>query len=222
MLRWALILARQIARYDQNDLANNQCSAEHNKHMLTMKLTRKTLACLMTVGLLTTLTAMTATAAAPALNAQLVLRPLTPGDVTNYKLPSTIENSGGLSTVGVGAAVYLEADINSAIAPSNILSVTFVLTNKPPYSAAALAASPLPANLPPYDVNTRSSLQVAGRMLLRADLVGQYTNVATIVTSGSGTVANVTNTITAAPTWASTRASCATAAATWGQDRFTT
>ena len=162
-----------------------------------MKLTQNVLTCLMAVVLMTVTAAVTANAAAPALNAQLVLRPLTPGDIANYKLPSATEYSGGLTTVGVGAAVNLEADINSAIAASNILSVTFVLTNRPQYSSAALAASPLPANLPVYDVNTRSSLQVAGRMLLRADLVGQYTVVATIVTSGSGT-ASVTNTITAA------------------------
>jgi Doubled CXXCH motif (Paired_CXXCH_1) len=160
-----------------------------------MNLTQKTLTCL-TVVLLTSVSLFTAKAAT-ALNAQLILRPLTPGDVTNYKLPSAIENSGGLSTVGVGAAVYLEAEINSAIVPSTITNVTFVLTNRPSFSGATLSASPLPANLPVYNVSERASLQVAGRMLLRADLVGQYTVVATIFTATNGTV-SLTNTLTAA------------------------
>ena len=100
-----------------------------------MKQTKKAITCLMAVALMTIVAAMTASAAATTLNGQLVLRPLTPGDVTIYKLPSTIENSGGLTTVGIGTPVYLEAEVNIAIPASNIVSVTWALTNKPPFSA---------------------------------------------------------------------------------------
>ena len=85
--------------------------------MPSMKQNKKAITCLTAVALMTLVAAITASAAAaPALTGQLVLRPLTPGDVTNYKLPSTIENSGGLTTVGIGTPVYLEAEVNSAIA----------------------------------------------------------------------------------------------------------
>ena len=163
-----------------------------------MKQTKKAMTCLMGVMLITLVAAITASAAAPpALNGRVVLRPLTPGDVTVYKLASTTEVSGGLNTVGIGAAIYLEAEVNIAIAASNIVSVTWALTNTPPYSTAVLTSSPLGTNVPIYDVSERQQYQVAGaRMLLRADVVGQYTVVATIVTSSSGTT-NVTQTITA-------------------------
>ena len=162
-----------------------------------MKPTNLVQRCLAAVALTTLVAAITASAAAPTgLSGRLVLRPVTPGDVTNYKLASTTENSGGLTTVGVGTPVYLEADVNSAIAPSSIVSVTWVLTNKPILSAASFTASPLGTNVPVYDVSTRSSLQVAGRTLLRPDVAGQYTVILTIVTTGYGST-NVTQTITA-------------------------
>ena len=48
---------------------------------------------------------MIATTLAPAqtgLQVQLAVRPLTPGEITAYKLPSTTETSAGLTTFGVG------------------------------------------------------------------------------------------------------------------------
>jgi len=161
-----------------------------------MNNTKQAPTALIAVAAMTLAAALTANAAAPALTGQLVLRPLTPGDVTNYKLPSTIENSGGITTVGIGTPVYLEAEINSAIAPSNIVSVTWVLTNQPAYSTVALTSSPLGTNVPVYNPNDRARYQVASRMVLRPDLVGQYTVIATIVTTGSGST-NVAQTITA-------------------------
>ena len=114
-----------------------------------MKQNKKTITCLTAVALMTLVAAITASAASPpTLTGQLVLRPLTPGDVTNYKLPSTIENSGGLTTVGIGTPVYLEAEVNIAIPASNIISVTWTLTNTPQFSTAALASSPLGMNVP--------------------------------------------------------------------------
>ena len=166
-----------------------------------MKITKKAMTCLTAVVLMTTVAAITASAAAaPTLQGQIVLRPLTPGDKTVYGFPSTMEVSGGLHNVGVGMPVYLEAEVNIAIPASNIVSVTWVLTNKPVGSAAALTSSPLGTNVPVYEPSDRTLLQVApvnGRTLLRPDMVGQYTVVATIVSSSYGTT-NVTQTITAA------------------------
>jgi hypothetical protein len=162
-----------------------------------MKQIKQASTSLLAVGLMTLVAAITASAAAPALNGKLVLRPLTPGDVTVYKLPSTTENSGGLTTVGKGTPVYLEAEINSAIPAANIVSVNWTLTNAPQFSVATLTASPLGTNVPIYDVATRASYQVASRMQLRPDLEGQYTVIASIVTTTNGTT-NVSRTITAA------------------------
>jgi hypothetical protein len=164
-----------------------------------MKQSKNAITSLMAVVLLTIIAAMTVSAAAPPLEGRLVLRPLTPGDISIYKLPSTTETSPGLTTVGKGAPVYLEAEINSAIPAADIVGVTWALTNRPAFSAAFLTNSPLGTNVPVYGPGDRSLYQVAGaagRMLLRPDLVGQYTVVATIVTTSSGS-ATVTNTITA-------------------------
>jgi hypothetical protein len=163
-----------------------------------MKKMKKAMTCLTAVGLMTLVAALTASAASPpALNGQLILRPLTPGDVTIYALPSAIENSGGLSTVGIGTPVYLEAEMNIAIPAANIVSVTWALTNAPQFSKATLTSSPLGTNVPIYDVSTRASYQVASRMQLRPDLEGQYTVIASIVTTTNG-MTNVSRTITAA------------------------
>src|SRR5512137_1191979 len=121
------------------------------------------------------------------LQGQIVLRPLTPGEIKTYGLTG-LQGASGLSAVGVGQPAYLEALVNIAIAPSNITSVTWVLTNKPIGSAAVLASSPLGTNVPTYKMADRLTLQVAGRTLLRPDIAGQYAVVATIVTAdGSGT-----------------------------------
>jgi len=143
-----------------------------------------------------TAAAVSTAGAAPALNGRFVLRPVTPGDVGLYSLPASTEYSGGLTTVGKGVAVYLEADINSAIAASNIVSVTWILTNQPLGSVATIGPSPLPANMPVYEPVDRSLYQVAQRALLRPDVEGQYTVIAQIVTTGSGST-NLSKTITA-------------------------
>jgi hypothetical protein len=171
-----------------------------------MKQTKNTLTCLMAVGLMTMAAAITARAAAPpALNGQLVLRPLTPGDKTTYGLPSALEVSGGLTTVGIGTPVYLEAEVNSAIAVSTITNVVWALSSKPIGSMITFSNSPLGTNVPIYEIANRSGYQVAytnvtgggGRALLRPDVPGQYTVSVTIYTSGSGST-NLTQTITAA------------------------
>lgn len=138
--------------------------------------------------------AATTMRAAPALNGQVTLRPLTPQDIKDYSLTG-LQGASGLSAVGVGQPAYLEALVNIAIAPSNITSVTWVLTNKPIGSVATLASSPLGTNVPTFKMADRLTLQVAGRKLLRPDVAGQYTVVATIVTAGGSGTTNLTQNI---------------------------
>jgi hypothetical protein len=137
----------------------------------------------------------TSTVMGAALQGQIALRPLTPQDIKDYSLTG-LQRASGLSTVGLGQPAHLEALINSAVAPSNIVSVTWVLTSKPVGSVAALESSPLGTNVPTYRIIDRSSTQVAGRTLLRPDVVGQYTVAVSIVTTDSGTT-NLTQKITA-------------------------
>lgn len=166
-----------------------------------MKLTPRAQRCLTTAAALIVMAGATSAwaASAPALQGRIVLRPLTPGDKTVYGLSSSLEVSGGLTTVGIGTPVYLEAEVNININPATVTNVTWTLTSAPIGSAAALTASPLGTNVPVYDVSERTQFIVAGpsgRTLLRPDVVGQYTVSVTIASSGSGTT-NVTQTITA-------------------------
>ena len=130
--------------------------------------------------------ALTAQAATPTLNGRLLPRPLTPGDKGTYGLPASLEVSGGINTVGVGTAVYLETEINSVIPASNITNMTWSLSG-PVGSAATLTTSPLGTNVPPYEPADKLVYQVADRKLLRPDVTGQYTVNATIATANYGT-----------------------------------
>ncbi|MGH7967954.1 MAG: hypothetical protein ACREIC_04420, partial [Limisphaerales bacterium] len=134
---------------------------------------KKAQACLAAGVLIALAAAATARAATP-LNAQLIPRPLTPGDKTVYSLPSTTEVSGGINTVAIGEPVYLEVLLNLAVPAGDITSVTWGLT-APIGSTAALTNSPLGANVPVYEPSDRIASQVGARRLLRPDLVGQYT-----------------------------------------------
>jgi hypothetical protein len=154
-------------------------------------------ACLLAAVLIAWGAAATAFAAAPpALEAQIVLRPMTPGNISSYGLPASTEYSGGIATVGVGTAVYPEVEINNAIPLSNIVSVTWGLTNLPVGSMAVLTASPLGTNVPIYEPTDRLVYEVAGRTFFRADVRGEYTLTATVVTTTSGST-NLTQNITA-------------------------
>src|SRR5215469_12773788 len=90
-----------------------------------------------------------------ALQSQLVLRPMNQDDITLYKLPSTTEFSGGLSTIGIGSAVYLEAQLDLAVPASQIASVTWAITDKPAGSKAVLTDSPLGPNVGIYEPSDR-------------------------------------------------------------------
>src|SRR5690349_16161859 len=107
--------------------------------------------CLTALGLLTLAAAPPARAAAPALTGQVIARPLSSNDKTVYKLPGSIELSGGLSTVGVGAALYVEAQINSAVPLSAVTNLSWVLSAQPVGSTATLQPSPLAINMPVYE-----------------------------------------------------------------------
>src|SRR5215472_3972429 len=61
------------------------------------------------------------------LQAQLVNRPLTPDEITAYSLPATTERSGGLTSVGLGQPIYLEADVDINVPSSQIASVTWTI-----------------------------------------------------------------------------------------------
>src|SRR5262249_38005164 len=115
-----------------------------------------------------------AIAFAPAVQAQttpiqahLAVRPLTRGDIAAYKLPSTTQVSPGLNTVALGEPLYLEAQINSAIAAQDIGDVLWTLTTKPAASKAVLTDSPLGSNVPLFEPSDRVVAQAAGRKLLK-------------------------------------------------------
>jgi hypothetical protein len=156
--------------------------------------------------LITALMVMTAATTANAqtnLQAQLVARPLTPGEIanTNYAVPANFEPSGGLINVGVGQPVYLEVDVATNSSVPNVTNITWALAQRPVASAAVLQASPLGTNVPVYEPSDRLVYQVAGRMLLRPDVAGFTTNdlyvvTATIYTSNQGST-NLALTITA-------------------------
>jgi hypothetical protein len=131
------------------------------------------------------------------LNGRLIARPITPNNVPTYALPANTAYSGGLSNVGVGVPVYLEADVNIAVPASGITNVTFALTSAPTGSAAGITSSPLGTNVGIYEPADQLVYQVAGRAVLQPDLTGQYLVTATIGTTSNG-MTNVSFTITAA------------------------
>jgi hypothetical protein len=134
-----------------------------------------------------------ASSAAMAQEAQIISRPLSPKDVTTYG-PTNAQVSGGLFTVGVGSAVYLEAQV---LKGTPVSSIAWALATKPSTSAVALATSPLGTNVPSFEPSDRLTYDVAGRQLLVPDVRGQYTVTATVTTSGTNTIV-LTRVITAA------------------------
>jgi len=120
------------------------------------------------------------------LQAAIALRPVTQGDIANYSLPSTTDVSAGLTNVGIGQPAYLEADINIAVPASDIAGVTWTLNLKPAGSNAAITTSPLTAKVPVFEPSDQLNLQVAGRALLRPDVVGVYQVTAVVNTNSNG------------------------------------
>jgi hypothetical protein len=145
--------------------------------------------------------ATAAQAAAPALQGQINLRPLSPQDIKDYSLTG-LQGASGLMNVGIGQPAYLDVLVNNAVPNADITNVSFSLTAAPVGSAAALEPSPLGTNVPAGRMIERKNssgnptLKVAGRKLLRPDVTGQYVVTATIQTGASGST-NVTQTINA-------------------------
>ncbi len=160
--------------------------------MNTISLSKRAIGCVAMIAL--SLSAAISTQAA-ALNAQFMLRPLTPQEVKDYSLTG-VQTASGLKTVAIGQPAYFEVLINSAVPSNDIPVVTWTLTNTPVGSVAVLTNSPLGTNLPPYKMSDRTSSKVAGRILLKPDVVGQYTVKVNITTTTSGST-NMTLTITA-------------------------
>jgi len=120
------------------------------------------------------------------LQAQLINRPLVPDEINANKLPATVEKSGGLNTIGLGEAAYLEADVDIKVPASQIASVKWSLDSQPTGSKATLEESPLPSTIGVFLPSDQAIYQVAGRKLLRPDVAGVYNISATVTTSGSG------------------------------------
>jgi hypothetical protein len=171
-------------------------------HPKLSHLTRRAPALLLALVLPALAVATTAQAAAPAFGARLVARPLTPGDIGKYGLPTGTETSGGISNVGIGTPVYLEVQLTNTINATNVLSVTWSLANLPVGSKAFLTNSPLGLNIPVYGPSDQLVYQAVSRALLRPDIAGnavnaeRYTVVATVNTLGYG-ITNLSYTFTA-------------------------
>ncbi len=117
----------------------------------------------MAVAALATLNAQTTTTlVAP----RLVMRPLTTGDIALYKLPSTTQVSGGLTTVALGEPFYLEVDVDATIPANNIAGVIWSIVTKPAGSNAALVASPLVAAVPVYEPSDRLVYRAGGPAMI--------------------------------------------------------
>jgi Doubled CXXCH motif (Paired_CXXCH_1) len=203
----------------KKDYTGNRKSGQNSKPMKIRNSPWKMSAVLAAVALAFVGAVSTVNAASIALNGQVALRPLTPGEISStygYSLTNA-QFSAGIGTVALGEPVYLDAMVTASIAPSNIVGVIWALTNKPMGSLAALTNSPLGTNVPLFKTGDRVTggasgtpspyLQLAGpsgRTFFRPDFVGQYTVLATITTTGvlNGTnivpvTTNIATTITA-------------------------
>lgn len=144
------------------------------------------------VVLLALTVAVTAVGQTP-LTGQLNARPMTNDDIAAYKLPSTTQRAGGLTTVGLGEPVYLDALVNINVPSANISNITWAITAKPASSAALLADSPLDAAVPAYEPSDQLVYQVAGRKMFKPDVAGPYTITATILSTKGETLVETIN-----------------------------
>lgn len=165
--------------------------------------TRRARSCLWTAALISIVATLAARAASPpsasTLNARVIARPVTPGDVALYKLPASTEYSGGLNTIGVGTPAYLEVDVAKAASLSFITNITWTVTaplGSAGYTnpAALFSPTPLTTNMPVFLPSDRSVYQVAGRTLLRPDFAAPFgTDQPYVVTATIGTTNGTTN-----------------------------
>ena len=148
--------------------------------------------------------------------AALTLRPLTPTEINTYALTNVtgygITNGkaqvcSGLSTVGLGEPVYVDAMASfNALTSNTVIGVAWTLA-KPTGSSAALAAGFLGTNVPlyktsdkwnpyiswvGYDGPTVTNNVLVNRIYFRPDVSGQYT-VTAIITNQWKTSVSTTN-----------------------------
>ena len=127
-------------------------------------------------------------AAAPAINGYLTLRPLTPTEIKTYGLTNpAAQFSAGLTTVGIGEPVYLEALVNVS-STLVVTNATWTVTSRPAGSTVTNTAftSPLGTNLPVYKSADQKTYKVGARAMFRPDVVGFYTIGVKLDTAGSG------------------------------------
>jgi hypothetical protein len=149
-----------------------------------------------TLALLAVTATATLTAQTTTLPPRLAARPISSGDVSVYKLPSTTEYSSGLNTIPVGEPAYLEVQVDATIPVNKITGVAWKITLQPSASKAVLSDSPLGSAVPIDEPSDRLIYQIAGRKVLRADAVGQYVVTATV--SANGTTTDIAQTYIAA------------------------
>jgi hypothetical protein len=175
--------------------ANEDLKTFEIENMKLNQSIKKTPACLLAVALLALGTAIAARGATITLTPRVELRPLTPSDISIYKLTG-YQIASGLNTIAIGTPAYLEAQVNIALPATNVVTVTWTLTNSPFGSVAVLTNSPLGTNVPIYHPSDKLAYQIVSRTFFRPDVRGQYTVVATINAGSYGTT-NITQTINA-------------------------
>ena len=147
--------------------------------------------------LLIAVAAAATVSAQTTLQVDLTLRALSNDDISKYKLPSDVQRSGGLSTIGLGQPAYLEARVDTTIPANSIANVSWNLAEKPSNASAVLADGPLGADVLSFEPSDRQAFRVVGRQMLRPDVAGRY-RVTVTVTAKSGVTATASTTITAA------------------------
>jgi hypothetical protein len=154
-----------------------------------MKLTRPSwkMTASLAAAAMTWIGSMPAAQAATALTGYLSLRPLTHTEISAYNTNGARwQFSGGLKNVGLGEPAYLEALANININPAAITNVTWTLVSKPAGSSAFIAPSPLTTNVGIFYQADAAIYQIAGRAMLRPDVVGQYTVNLVLAAAGIG------------------------------------
>jgi hypothetical protein len=103
-----------------------------------------------------------------AVDAKIDSRPLSGQEITDNGLAEGTQVSGGLMTVGVGSAAYLEVLIPAGIEITG--AVTWGLSGP---GSAALVDDPL-GDMPIYSAGEQTLYQLADRMALYPDAEGKY------------------------------------------------
>ena len=120
---------------------------------------------------------------AQAQDVRIRFRPLTPQEIKNAGLPNTTQKSGGAPNAGIGQPVYMEALVSTQTTVTGVgftnrfatalTSINWNVVGLPPGSAAIMSASPLSNEVPTYDGGDRAGYFVAGRAVLKPDVVCQ-------------------------------------------------